>query len=111
MCVHVRACRHVCVDLKQIARGGKILNTYIHVFIYAYVYIYNCAAKTPQQYSAAKEVECPTRQVTQEDTLRVCIIICPHVYTRPYLICERGIRAERQERRHRARQALFTGLV
>ena len=57
------------------------------------------------------EVECPTRQVTQEDTLLVCIIVWLHVYTRPYRICRRGIRAERQERRHRARQAVCTGHV
>ena len=57
------------------------------------------------------EVECPTRQVTQEYTLLVCIIVCPHVYTRPYLVCKSGIRAVRQERRHRARQAVLTGHV
>ena len=27
------------------------------------------------------EVECPTRQVTQEDTVRVCIITSARIYT------------------------------
>ena len=88
------------------------MNAYIHVFIYAYAYIYIYLCRED---SAAVqrciEVECPTRQVTQEYTLLVCIIVSARIYTRPYLICKRGIRAERQERRHRARQAVFTGHV
>ena len=80
--------------------------SYMHVFTRIYLCREDSAAV-----QRSVEVECSTRQVTQEDTLRVCIIVCPHVYTRPYLICKHGIRAERQERRHRARQAVLTGHV
>ena len=83
-------------------RGNIDLHTYMYSYMHMFTSIYLCRNA---------EVECPTRQVTQEYTLLVCIIVCPHVYTRPYLICKRGIRAERQERRHRARQAVFTGHV
>ena len=108
MCVHVRACRHVCVDLKQSARGDIHLHTYIHISIYLRIHLCREASAAVQR---SVEVECPTRQATQEYTLLVCIIVRPHVYARPYLICKRGIRAVRQERRHRARQAVFTGPV
>ena len=91
-------------------RGNTDLHTYMYSYMHMFTRIYLCReASAAVQRSV--EVECPTRQVTQEDTLLVCIIVRPHVYARPYLVCKRGIRAERQERRHRARQALFTGLV
>ena len=80
--------------------------SYMHMFTRIYLCREDSAAV-----QRSVEVECPTRQVTQEYTLRVCIIVCPHVCTRPYIICKRGIRAVRQERRHRARQAVFTGHV
>ena len=110
MCVHVRVCRHVCVDLKQTARGDIHLHTYMYSYIHIFAYTYLCREDSAAVQRSV-EVECPTRQVTQEYTLLVCIIVCPHVYARPYLVCKRGIRAVRQERRHRARQAVFTGLV
>ena len=78
MCVHA----DMCVDIEQTARGDRYLHTYTHVFIYAYVYIYtNLCRDDSAAVQRCVEVECPTRQVTQEDTACVCIITSARIYT------------------------------
>ena len=77
---------------------------YMHIFAYTYLCRDDSAAV-----QRCVEVECPTRQVIQEDT--ACASSRLHAYTRPYLVWKRGIGAERQQLRHRARQAVFTGHV
>ena len=108
MCVHVRACRHVCVDLKQTARGDIYVHKYVHIFIYSYThiftYIYIFVPRRLRSSAALRRGGMPHKAGHAGG---YCLYVSSrlHVYTRPYLVYKRGIRAKCQELRHRAREA------
>ena len=124
MCVHVRACRqgvhtyihkylhiHIYLCRKDSAAVQRCVEegrqgercvffeqawmwvelTYI-IYIYSYIHIHLCREDSAAVQRCV-EAECPTRQVTQQDTAGASS--CLHLYTRPYLVCKCGIRAER----------------
>ena len=77
-------------------RGNIDLRTYMYSYMHMFTRIYLCREDSAAVQRSV-EVECPTRQVTQEDT--ACVVSRLHAYTRPYLTFQPGIGAERQERR------------
>jgi len=73
VCKCVTARMHVCVG-QEVIQGGKT-----HTYMYSYMHIFTCifcAAKTPEQYSAAKRWNAP-----QGRSHSRCIIMAARIYT------------------------------
>src|SRR6056300_1534055 len=60
------------------------MDIYIHTYMYSYMHIFTCTYLCRDDSAAVQrcvEVECPTRQVIQEDTACVCNITSARIYT------------------------------
>ena len=110
--VHVRACACmqtcVCRSKTNCTRRYicTYIRTYIHIYIYLHIYIY-IYIFVPRRLGSSAALRRGGMPHKAGHPGGYCLYVSSrlHVYTRPYLVYKRGIRAKCQELRHRAREA------